>query len=624
MSADKVIKYVAYLFGIVFLLSLSYFRVFEDFELQTLDLRFKLRPALKVSPDIAIIEIAEDSLNELGKWPFDRGYHALLIDCLRQLGAKAIVFDISFSEKSPQDAELIEATRKAKRLVYFPIYFRLKEGEVKGHLKAQGVDGALIDGLAKTAQGIGHINIFTDIDGKRRRVPLFIEYEGKRYPQLGFLVARDYLGAKLIRVPRNPDGTTLINYAGKWTKTFKHYSFVDVLRSFYRTVEGEKGVIDLAEFYNKVCFIGVTAVGGHDLYPMPLESIYPMVGIHANIFNSIVQNQFIFRANKFVNLVILILLCITIAIIVNRVRPLRGLGISLLAISSFILISILSFIILGVWIDLFCPVVLAFGVYLGATFNKYLAEQRRRLLMDKELSIAKEIQLDFLPQSVPQIEGIEIAASISTAKAVGGDLYDFADIEADGKRRLGIMIGDVSGKGIPAAIFMARSIADFRHYVNRETSPSSALNNLNAEIALNYKSELFITMFYMTYDNSKKVLTYSNAGHLPAIWLKAEGGIEFLTTEGIPLGLMETERYSDASVELKPGDTVILYTDGITEARNQNKEEFAIERLKEVVLKNRSVSASALQDAIKGRLHRFVGTAPQYDDYTLVILKINR
>jgi len=398
MSADKVIKYVAYLFGVIFLLSLSYFRVFEDFELQTLDLRFKLRPALKVSPDIAIIEIAEDSLNELGKWPFDRGYHALLIDCLRQLGVKAVVFDILFSEKSPQDAELIEATRKAKGLVYLPIAFKLNEGEIRGSLRAQGIDSSLIEGLARSAQGIGHINIFTDIDGKRRRIPLFIEYEGKRYPQLGYLVARDYLKTKSVRVPRNPDGTMLINYSGRWTKTFKHYSFVDILRSFYRTVEGEKGVIDLAEFYNKVCFVGVTAVGAHDLYPMPLESRYPMVGIHANIFNSIIQNQFIFRANKFVNLVILILLCITIAIIVNRVRPLLGLGISLLAISSFILISILSFIILGAWIDLFCPVVLAFGVYLAATFNKYLVEQRRRLLMDKELSIAKEIQLDFLPQ----------------------------------------------------------------------------------------------------------------------------------------------------------------------------------------------------------------------------------
>ena len=280
------------------------------------------------------------------------------------------------------------------------------------------------------------------------------------------------------------------------------------------------------------------------------------------------------------------------------------------------------FIIFGLWIDLFYPVVLAFGVYLGGTFNKYLMEQRRRSLLDKELSIAKEIQLDFLPQSVPQIEGIEIAASISTAKAVGGDLYDFAQIKSDGGERLGIMIGDVAGKGIPAALFMARSIADFRHFASAQVLPSSVLKDLNAQIVLNYKSQVFITMFYMICDNSKKTLTFSNAGHLPAIWLRADGAFKFLTDDGMPLGLAEDEKYSDTTITPKTGDTIILYTDGITEARNQDKEEFGNERLEEVLLKNRYASSQMLIDAIKSDLDSFVAAAPQYDDYTIIVMKI--
>lgn len=616
MPKEKIVKYTAYLLGIVVLLLLSCFKVFETFELQTLDLRFKLRPPLKVNPDIVIIEIADDSLAELGKWPFDRGYHAALIDCLRQVGVRAIVFDIFFSDETPQDQELIEATRKAKGLVYYPIAFRLDKRQI---------EAPLIDGLKANAKGIGHINIAADIDGKIRRAPIFIEYEGKKYPQLAYLVALDYLGGKSVKVPTDSDGTILINYAGNWTRTFKHYSFVDVLRSYVKVVEGKKSVIDFSEFYNKICFVGTTALGTFDVKPIPLEPAYPMVGVHTNLFNSIIQNKFLLRASRAVNLAILVVLSIIIAIVVNRVRPLLGLCISLSIIFLFIVVGFILFIIFGLWIDLFYPVVLAFGVYLGGTFNRYLVEQRNRLLLDKELSIAKKIQLNFLPQSVPQMEGVEIAASISTAKAVGGDLYDFADltqISLVGQRKLGIMIGDVSGKGVPAALFMARSIADFRHFANAGVLPSSILNDLNTQIALNYKSELFITMFYIIYDVSKKLITFSNAGHLPAIWLKSEGAIEFLTTEGMPLGLLDSEKYSDAAVQLKDGDTIILYTDGITEARNQNKEEFTIERVKEVVLKNRYASSQAMIDAIKGQLNKFVGTAPQYDDYTLVVMKI--
>lgn len=613
MPKEKIVKYTAYLLGVVVLLSLSCLKVFETFELQTLDLRFKLRPPLKVNPDIVIIEIADDSLAELGKWPFDRGYHAALIDCLRQVGARAIVFDIFFSDETAQDQELIETTRKAKGLVYYPIAFRLDKRQI---------EAPLIDGLKKNAKGIGHINIAADIDGKIRRAPLFIEYKGKKYPQLAYLVALDYFGGKSVKVPTDSDGTILINYAGKWTRTFKHYSFVDVLRSYVKVVEGKKSVIDFSEFYNKICFVGTTALGTFDVKPIPLEPAYPMVGVHANLFNSIIQNKFLFRTSRAVNLAILVVLSIIIAVIVNRVRPLLGLCISLSIIFLFIVVGFLLFIIFGLWIDLFYPVVLAFGVYLGGTFNRYLIEQRNRLLLDKELSIAKKIQLNFLPQSVPQMEGVEIAASISTAKAVGGDLYDFAEIKSDGEQKLGIMIGDVSGKGVPAALFMARSIADFRHFASATVAPSSVLNDLNSQIALNYKSELFITMFYMIYDNSKRTLTYSNAGHLPAIWLKAEGGIEFLKTEGMPLGLVDAEKYLDASAELKPGDAVVLYTDGVTEARNNDKEEFGEERLKNTVFRNRGFSAESMLNEIKSRLDKFVGTAPQYDDCTIIVLKV--
>ncbi|MDP3787422.1 MAG: CHASE2 domain-containing protein [Candidatus Omnitrophota bacterium] len=621
MPKDKLLKYAAYLIGIFILSSFSFFRAFETYELQTLDLRFKLRLPLTVSPDIVIIEINEDTIKEFGRWPFSREYHAYLIDSLRQLGARAIVFDILFGEASPQDQELIEATENAKGLVYYPIAFKDEGKGSKSLLKSSEVEVALIKGLTRSAKGVGFINAVADIDGKIRRVPLTIDCKGKKYYHLTYLVAKDYLGKETVKVPLGDDGMTLINYPGKWIKTFKHYSFADVLISFKETVEGEKSIINVTDFYNKVCFIGQTEVGGHDLKPNPLEPAYPMVGVHASLFNSIIQNKFLVRADKVVNLILIFALCLVIALVANKARPVAGLGISAAVIFSFALISFILFVLFGLWIDLFCPLVLAAAVYLGVTVNRYLVEKRNRLLMEKELSIAKNIQVAFLPASVPQIEGIEIVASIETAKAIGGDLYDFTDAVA-GQKKLGIMIGDVSGKGVPAALFMARAIADFRHFVNPADAPSRVLSELNKQIALNYKTGLFVTMFYMIYDSANKSLTFSNGGHLPAIWLKSDGTIELLKTEGMPLGLIDSETYSDGVIKLSPEDTIVLYTDGVTEARNSEQEEFGDDRLKDAVFESRGLSAASMADNIKKRLNKFVGTVPQYDDCTFIVFKI--
>jgi len=310
MPKDKLIRYTAYLAGIFVLFSLSFFRAFEAYELQTLDLRFKIRPPLKVSSDIIIIEIAEDTIKELGRWPLDRAYHADLINYLSQLGARAIVFDIPFAEESPSDKLLFEETQGAECAVYYPIVLDFKGKKERGELKASRVEVPLLPELERAAKGEGFINIIPDIDGKVRRVPLEIECEGKRYLQLAYLVAKDETKKGTGKLPIDSDGMLLVNYPGKWTKTFKHYSFADILSSFEAKVNGEIGRIGLEDFYNKICFVGLTETGGVDIRANPLETAYPMVGLHASILNSIIQNKFVVRAGKFVNILLLMLLCL--------------------------------------------------------------------------------------------------------------------------------------------------------------------------------------------------------------------------------------------------------------------------------------------------------------------------
>ncbi len=603
----------------------SVFRTFETYELQTLDLRFNIRPPVKVSPDIVIIEIAEDTIKDLGRWPFDRAFHADLINFLGQLGAKAIVFDIQFAEESPSDKYLVEETRNARCNVYYPLVLEYKGASRNGLPYAPKVEVPIMGTLAEAAKGTGFINVIPDADGKVRKVPLKIECGGREYLQLAYMVAKDNYDLRGRKIPVDDEGMFLINYPGKWAKTFKHYSFSDILVSFESKVNGEEGRISLDGFHGKVCFVGLTETGGVDARANPYETAYPMVGAHASVLNSIIEGKYLVRAGRPVNLALLLVLCLPIAFFAHRAKPLSALKFFISALASFILAGFILFIAFGLWIDMFYPVALAVAVYLGTTVYKYLIERRNRLLLDKELSIAKKIQMDFLPQSVPQFEEIDMAASIDTAKAVGGDLYDFADfanIKLVAQKKLGIMIGDVSGKGVPAALFMARAIADFRHYSGNSTKPSEVLGELNRQITLNYKAGLFITMFYMIFDASDRGLVFSNAGHLPAIRVKASGGLELLKTEGTPLGLIEDETYLDDGIKLEPGDSVVLYTDGITEARNAAKEEFGEERLKGVISKNHYASPLPMVNAIKTELSRFVGNEPQHDDCTLIVLKV--
>jgi|GEM_PF-6471163 len=174
----------------------SYFRVFETFELATMDLRFKLRPPQKVTDKIIIIEIAEDTLSKVGQWPIDRQFHAALIDVLTAYDVESIIFDILFSTKSNPDSDaiFIESVQKSKK-VYLPVALRLSEKRQKTIFpEAIEIESEPMPELLNIARGVGHINATTDIDGKRRRSPLFIDYNKDVIPHISFLALCDSLG----------------------------------------------------------------------------------------------------------------------------------------------------------------------------------------------------------------------------------------------------------------------------------------------------------------------------------------------------------------------------------------------------------------------------------------------
>ena len=631
--AGRILTYIISPVIIAAIFLASYLRLADVYELKTLDSRFHLRPKPATTDNIVLIEIGDDTIKNLGQWPIQRNYHAILIKALTEAGANAIIYDIFFSQPREYDEDLESAIRGSK-VVYLPSVFELKSDREAPFASADGYNAKNLERFSSVNKGEGHINIFPDADGKFRRVPLLLKYQGRWHPYISFLATCDYLGipAKDIRIvpgrqiscgnikiPLDDSSNMIINFSGEWSKAYKHYSFYDIVQSYLAPSEGQKPILDLNIFRGKVCVVGLTATGTVDLHPNPFESLYPGFGIHAEVFNSIISGRFISRASKETNIAILAFLGLLALITALVARPTVGLLIIVFLEICLRAASILLFNIFGVWIDLFYPTVVLILLYLAIVIYRYIGEWKRTLLMEKELDIAKKIQESFLPTSLPAISGIDISAAMFTARQVGGDLYDFKVFDGS---RLGIMIGDVSGKGVPASLFMAMTASEFKFLATQNASPESVLSALNARIVGESTSNLFVTMFYMIFDLKNNKARYSNGAHLPVIYLKPSGETELLDVpEGTPLGLVDSD-YLGRDLNINKGDIFVFYTDGVTEAMDSRRELYSEERLIRIIKASNALSAKEMIGAIEKDIRSFEPRSKQHDDITLIVIKM--
>ncbi|MCX5716610.1 MAG: CHASE2 domain-containing protein [Candidatus Omnitrophica bacterium] len=621
----KILLLVLAVVLVVDILSFSYYRILDRFELVTLDFRYSLRLAFlqKINPDIVIIEIGEDTLQGLGRWPLPRDYHASLIDVLNEAGSRMVMFDILFCEPSGWDAVLADSIKKAGN-VYLSFAYTLDEKRNNGVMEAVDMEAPLLEDLKNAATGAGFINKMIDADGKVRSAPPFVRYKGGIYPSVSLKMACDYLGTAfdptVIKktVPIDERGAVLINFAGRWVDTFKHYSYLDILAAYQEISEGKPPRMDLRVLKDKVCFVGLTATGTQDIGPVPVESAYPMIGIHANLFNMFTNRVYLRRFGREGNLAVLILLAVVLLFFIRRVRPYLAFLISMGFVVLLFISAILLFVFCGLWIDIVCPSLILFGAYLAITIKRYITEIKVREKIQRELMVAASIQQCFLPAELPSVVGLDIAVSMKTAKEVGGDLYDFLKLDDE---RTGIMIGDVSGKGVPASLFMSRVETLFRVYSKSSNLPSEVLSKLNNEVASDERSGLFTTLIYAIFDSKKKELLFSDAGHLPLLIVHGQEARTISFEEGMAVGIMEGTKFIDKTVKLPVGSIAVLYTDGVSEARDVKSNEFGIERLTQAVKDSRLFSAQEIVDRILKELKAFQGRALQHDDITVAVLK---
>ena len=235
-----------------------------------------------------------------------------------------------------------------------------------------------------------------------------------------------------------------------------------------------------------------------------------------------------------------------------------------------------------------------------------------------ELGVAKEIQLNTLPDGILDSKDVEIVGELKAAKEVGGDLYDYLDIDED---HVAALIGDVSGKGVPAAMFMMKTITSFRDFASPNKTPSQILKEVNAAIHKGNKKSMFVTCFLAILNKKTGHLVYANAGHNPPIVGSNRNYRYLKCNPGFLLGCFDDAFIKDEETYLKPGESLTLYTDGITEARNSSGDFFGETRLLEVFNKREYTCTVELHHSIKDEIANFVKEAPQSDDITFVTLR---
>lgn len=252
--------------------------------------------------------------------------------------------------------------------------------------------------------------------------------------------------------------------------------------------------------------------------------------------------------------------------------------------------------------------------------NRFVEASAEKERIEKELDIARSIQQSFLPDLPPDIEGMDIAGLSLPAKEVGGDFYDYIPLP-DG--RWGLVIADVSGKGVPAALYMGISRTLVRANAATHSKVSDTICKANAMITESDHSSMFVTLFYGVLDVGEKSLTYVSAGHNYPVMLK-QGAVDtiLLKADGIALGVLQDIQLEEQKIQLDKGDILVLYTDGVTETVDRNDQEFGEARLTALVQANSHLSASELVDLIKNEVIRFSEGQPQFDDITLLVLKV--
>ena len=599
----------------------------------TQDSLFQQRGVL--SGDIKIIEIDEKSLSLLGPYgPSYRQSMAYALQCLAEdpdnLPAVVAIDILYEGESNPAvDNQLAEAAAALPRVVTSCMAeFGDKITWEDGHavkLEATAINIVEPFDALKNVTTQGHINAMPDTDGILRHALLYVNdpQTGEKILSMAGQTARLFLESKdeSFSMPYiNTAGHYYVPFTGKPGSFDESLSFVDLIQ----------GKINPSVWKDKIVLIGPYAAALNDYYMTAADKAQQMYGIEyqANVIQSLFDHNLKSEASETFQFVLVAILCVCAAFLFFRLQIRFGGIICLfLLIISFSGASLFWHAGLVVHV-LWLPVAILL-VYLAALISHYIlaARERRELALEKErvsteLSLATRIQSSFLPKIFPPFPDrheFDLYASMTPAREVGGDLYDFFLIDDD---HLCLVIGDVSGKGVPASLFMMLSSALIHHVAMHELSPAKILTEVNAEICNRNPEEMFVTVWLGVLEISTGVLTAASAGHEYPTLRMPGGDFELIKDKhGFVVGGMPGIRYREYTLNLEPGSRLFVYTDGVPEATDASQQMYGTDRMIQALNTAKDKDPGSILSAVKDSVSSFVGSAEQFDDLTMLCLE---
>jgi serine phosphatase RsbU (regulator of sigma subunit)/CHASE2 domain-containing sensor protein len=632
---------------------------FETADLKLLDWRYRVRGPRAASDRIALVEIDDATIEAYGNWPLPRDQYALLIEAITQAGARSVGIDLLFLGSDRYDSrfdQLLAFVTASHGNVAHAITFSPEEagfetgtggGPVAPEaLGAHGLrDGGVpafsaasvtlpyTDLLASSAL-LGHVLVVIDRDGVIRRVPTLVRYRDVLYPCLGLSVVAGPAsgpgsglepdrrgvwitkpGGRRILVPVDKNGATCIDYAGDRGAFSRTYSMLRVLQ-WYAAAD----TASLRDaFGDRTVLLGTTAVRqvAGDFGATPFSTSSPLLLVHANAVDAFLTGRFIVTVRPALYLAALAVLSVFLGWLLTAVSV--PVALSAIAACLFGIAGLAQALFMrGVDMPPTAGLTLPPLIYAAIQSYQFVFLERKTRERQRELQVARDIQRRLLPSAPPAVADLDVFGINIPAHEVGGDYYDWI-VLGDGS--LAVAVGDVCGKGIPAAILMAHLEASFHAETKPGVAPAATVEAMNLSLERSIEPGRFATFILAVISPATGEVRVCNAGHNPA-FLGHDGRLAKSVAGGLALGIFKTMKYEEERWTLDRGDFLVLYSDGITECQWKDKM-YGDERLCEVVaaLPARGLSAGEIGEAILRDVKAFCSGHTESDDVTLVVVK---
>lgn len=654
--------------------------------LELFDVYQRLKPRELQSLPVAIIDIDEVSIAKYGQWPWPRTLTAKLVEQVASLSPLAIAFDFVMPEPDrlspqtlikqypnidpalkrtldalPTNDAVLASSLKGHPVIVGRAGLAIRRGGtqaplrqvpvlIKGpdpvpHLAAFAGQLANVPEIEAVASGFGLLNARPDADGVLRRVPLVMNVDGQIAPSLGLEILRIAFGAPWFIVHSTDAGVTRVQ-AGKYFFPTEsdgsitlHFTPADSRRRL-SSADVLEGTLARNALEGQVALIGVSALGLTDRSPTPISALMDGVEIRAQVVENLLEEARLVRpadATRY-SLLALALTGLVLIVLLPRLRPAAGALLWLFAVAALFGSSYAAFYFNNQLLDPIYPalsVSLVFMFLLSAMLSDSIRKRKaldaalehERLdtaRMSGELDAAREIQMGMLPDPTA-IEGlraeIRLHAMLKPAREVGGDLYDAYMLD---EHRLFFLVGDVSGKGVPASLFMALSKTLCKSVALRASGTITELvNEVNDTISRENPGLLFVTAVAGVLDARTGEVELCNAGHdAPLVFSPGEAPRELKTAGGPPLCVVDDFPYTSESFRLSPGQSMLLWTDGVSEAMMEDKSMYGRERITRY-LENLDGDSDprGMVDKLYLDVEQFMGEMEAYDDITIMAIQ---